>query len=548
VTATIAQTAEKSRARRAVTTMAGALAAGFFAIAAASDAPEWPSPIYADRPVEYARDVLRVRDERTGELVAVEFLPEQAEILQALAEPGARVTVTTGHKCGKDFLASVAGCWFFCTFDGARVQLTAPTDRQVNGITWREVDSRVRQARVPVCEDGKLGGRAQTGLVAADKREIKGFTARTAEAVAGISGPHVLYIVTEASGVDDPIFEAIEGNLAGSDARLLLISNPTKKSGYFFDSHNDDKAKKKFKPFHLSSWTIAESLERSGRRIGGLATRKWCEERLEAWGKDDPRYKVRVLGEFVELEEDKVMSFELISSAQARWEETPVLDTDVLHVGVDPAWGGRDKTAVCLRRGRKVLAIFRWSEADFDRNAELVLQHVFGELRPREEGCVVKVDCGGEGWRLRDAMLAALHKWDPTGQRVRVHRIDFGWSTLRPESYLRLRDDLCFGARQWLYDGGAIPTDEQLEEDLLAPKYRQDVRGRSSVESKDELRKRLGRSTDSGDAFVLAVWSKGEVKGVEPPPPPPASVYESPAAVFDPYGAMDAWGRGGRGG
>jgi hypothetical protein len=528
--------------------MAGALAAGFFAIAASSDAPEWPSPIYADRPVEYARDVLRVRDERTGDLVPVEFLPEQARVLQALAVPNARVTVKTAHKFGKDFLASVAACWFLNTYPGARVQITAPTDKQVNGITWREVTMRVRDARIPVCEPQEIGQLARTGIVRrSDLGEIKGFTARTAEAVAGISGAHILYIITEASGVADPIFTAIRGNLAGADARVLLISNPTQTSGFFFDSSH--KNAKQWTCFQYSAWQIVESQERAGMFVGGLATRAWCEECLEAWGKDDPRYRVRVLGEDVELEEDKVVQFELVSSAQSRWDETPVLDTDVLHVGVDPAWGGRDKTGVCLRRGRKVLSVRRWSEADFDRNAELVLQEVFGELRPREEGCVIKVDCGGEGWRLRDALLVALRRWDPTGLRVRVHRIDFGWSTLRPESYLRLRDDLWFGSRQWLFDGGAIPTDEQLEEDLLAPKYRQDVRGRSSVESKDELRKRLGRSTDSGDAFVLAVWSKGEVKGVEPPPPPPPSVYESPAAVFDPYAAMDAWrGGGGRGG
>lgn len=543
MTAPISEIAQ-SRARRA-TTMAGALGAGLLAIAAQADVPQWPSPAYAERPVDYAVDVLRVRDERTGEFRAVEFLPEQARVLQALAKPNARVTVKTAHKFGKDFLASAAACWFFNTFPGARVQITAPTNKQVNGITWREVTMRVRDARVPVCEPGEIGQLAQTGMVRrSDLAEVKGFTARTAEAVAGISGPHVLYIVTEASGVADAIFTAIRGNLAGRDARLLLISNPTQTSGFFFDSSH--KNAKQWDCFQFSAWQIVEAQERAGMFVGGLATRAWCEECLEAWGKDDPRYKVRVLGEDVELEEDKVVALGLISAAQERWDETPVLESDVLHVGVDPAWGGRDKTGFCMRRGRKVVAIRRWSEADFDRNAELVLQAVFSELDPRELGCVIKVDCGGEGWRLRDALIVALRRWDSSGERVRVHRIDFGWSTLRPESYLRLRDDLWFGARQWLFDGGAIPPDEQLEEDLLAPKFRQDVRGRSAVESKDEIKKRLGRSTDSGDAFVLAVWSRGEVKGVEPAPPPPAHTYESPAAVMDPYAAMDAWRGAGR--
>ncbi len=62
-------------------------------------------------------------------------------------------------------------------------------------------------------------------------------------------------ISTEASGVEDPIFEAIEGNLAGADARILLITNPTRRSGYFYDSHHRNKSQ--WKTFHLSSWDIA---------------------------------------------------------------------------------------------------------------------------------------------------------------------------------------------------------------------------------------------------------------------------------------------------
>lgn len=292
MTATIETTVKKGRLR-APATMAAAFASAFVALTVEASIPQWPNPIYADRPVDFAQEVL-----------GVELLPEQQAILQALAKPNARVTVASGHKCGKDFIASIAACYYFCSFDGARVQLTAPTYKQVHGITWREIRMRVRNAIIPICKSDEIGELASTGIVAHDFREIKGFTAKTAEAVAGISAPHVLYIVTEASGVEDPIYEAIEGNLAGKDARILLITNPTRKSGYFYDSHH--KNAKQWRTFHLSSWDIAASHQRSGLDISALATVRYCQERLEAWGKDDPRYRVRVLGEFVELEQDLV--------------------------------------------------------------------------------------------------------------------------------------------------------------------------------------------------------------------------------------------------
>lgn len=534
MTASIATTVRKARLR-APTTMAGALACALLAVAAESEAITWPSPIYAEDPPRYAREIL-----------GADMLPAQEQILAALAKPNARVSVASGHKCGKDFIGSTAAWWFFDTFEGARVQLTAPTSRQVDGITWREVKLRMRSALVPPARHEDVGELARTGVVAPDLREIKGFTAKTSEAVAGISGPHVLYIVTEASGVEDPIFEAIEGNLAGSDARILLITNPTRRRGYFWDSHHKNKAQ--WRTFQLSSWDIARAMKASGRTIPGLATERWCQERLEAWGKDDPRYKVRVLGEFVDIDEDKVIPPELVLEAEERWKDTPTLDSDVLHVGVDPAGGGRDETACAPRRGNKVFPLRRWREGDPDRNAELIHQFVLAHLEPGEGGALVKIDKGGEGWRVVAAINRLLDRVDPKRWRMRVIPIDFGWAPRRPAAYLRLRDELWFTCREFLRDGGALPADDKLGKELLEPKFSEDVRGRLSVESKDELRKagRLGRSPDSADAVILAVWPYGEVKD-EPPRPKTASAARErdtdPVVTFDPHAGLAAFGR-----
>jgi hypothetical protein len=51
-----------------------------------------------------------------------------------------------------------------------------------------------------------------------------------------------------------------------------------------------------------------------------------------------------------------------------------------------------------------------------------------------------------------------------------------------------------------------LPPDDLLIGDLTAPKWRVMSGGRIQVESKDDIRKRLGRSTDSGDAVIQAYW------------------------------------------
>lgn len=62
-----------------------------------------------------------------------------------------------------------------------------------------------------------------------------------------------------------------------------------------------------------------------------------------------------------------------------------------------------------------------------------------------------------------------------------------------------------------------------------------------AVESKDEIRKRLGRSTDRADAVISAYFTSGAV---------PGSVLILPAVSdamsllrHDPGGALDAWNR-----
>ena len=60
-------------------------------------------------------------------------------------------------------------------------------------------------------------------------------TATKPENMQGFHEDNMLFIVDEASGVADPIMEAIVGTLAGDNNKLLLMGNPTKTSGTFYE-------------------------------------------------------------------------------------------------------------------------------------------------------------------------------------------------------------------------------------------------------------------------------------------------------------------------
>jgi hypothetical protein len=84
---------------------------------------------------------------------------------------------------------------------------------------------------------------------------------------------------------------------------------------------------------------------------------------------------------------------------------------------------------------------------------------------------------------------------------------ELGFTNVRSAAWWALREllDPAIG------EPVALPPDDLLVGDLTAPHWRVLSGGRVQVESKDDIRKRLGRSTDSGDAVVQAFWSRGRV-------------------------------------
>lgn len=57
--------------------------------------------------------------------------------------------------------------------------------------------------------------------------------------------------------------------------------------------------------------------------------------------------------------------------------------------------------------------------------------------------------------------------------------------------------------KRWLENGSVLPNINGLQADLSAPTYSFDASNRMKLERKDEIRKRLGASTDLGDALAL---------------------------------------------
>lgn len=453
------------------------------------DSVTWPSPRWRDDPVGFAREVL-----------GIELWSAQIEIVESIRD-NRNTTVRSGHKCGKSTALAVAALWFFCSFERARVLMTAVKASQVDEVMWKEVRRLYRGARIPI--GGTLYSLARSGLKHDDERQIWGATARDGEGLAGISGPNILVLVDEASGIADRFFETLGSSLAGSGgiSRKCYISNPTRTIGEFYRSHTVNAHI--FKCIHVSSESTPNA-RRTGM-IPGLAGPDWIAEKAIEYGVDSPQYKVRVKGEFVHDRDGKIISLDLLALAHSAWDETP--EEGDLQLGIDPAGDGvvGDETAIAVRRGAKIATVITWRGLSEDGIVENALALLRDHRARNVQGVPrIAVDVeGGIGTRVFAKLRVAVDSSHIVVDLIGVRSGKKFWGS--PE-FDTIRDGLWGQAQKYLLAGGALPEDVKLAQELNAPVFTADKNQRYVATPKKSLKRELGRSPDRGDAVCLAIW------------------------------------------
>ncbi len=464
-------------------------------VAATADLVRWPSVKYQADPCGFAEECL-----------GVTLWAKQTEILEAVRDHK-RVAVRSGHKVSKSFTAAILAWWFVCSFPDARVVISAPTSRQVDSIIWREIRKIRSKALVPI--DGDMHELARSGFKTDDFREMVGFTAREAEGVAGVSGGNLLYLLDEASGIGDEIFEAIEGNVAASGSRRVMFSNPTQTTGEFFEAFHSKS--NLYRTIHVSSEETPNVIARRDV-IVGLAGHEWVEEKRLEWGATEPDgtfvpgplYRVRVLGEFVENETGHILSLHAIQQAEDRWADAS--EDGRLFVGLDPAGPGLngDESAFAVRRGNKVLALYTFRGLSDEGHLVQLLGILKTHRRDRDQLPVVVLDREGPiGGTVYGVVRGAGEKngFEVLGVRASEY------AKRNKDKYERVRDELWWNLSEWIRAGGAIPEDTKLSKELHAPKWEETVNGKAKATGKSELRRMLERSPDRADAVALACWT-----------------------------------------
>ena len=447
--------------------------------------PGAPAPAECMDPVEFARDILKVR-----------LWSKQEETLAALTG-NRRVAVKSGNGLGKGYCAAVAALWFLHTHNPATVLSTAPTFRQVRHVLWRQIHLLYR----PRAE--LLGGKMlDTRWELAEDRYAMGLSADSADQFQGFHSPNMFIVVDEAEGVDDDIYEAIEGIMTADAPRLLLIGNPTTTSGVFRRAFHEER-----RLYHTITISALDSPNVATGRVvfPGLASAQWVQERREVWGEDNPIYRARVLGEFPDNAENSLISLSNIERA-ARHTDGATVEVpgaaapDQVVLGVDVARFGGDRSVMLHRRGNTVLDIQTLQGMDTMQVANWVA-NAMRRINPDR----VYVDEIGVGAGVVDRLRE---------QGLRVTGVNVAHAARQKDIFLNRRAEGYWRLRDLFTEGDiSIPQDNQLMGELAAMRYEFDKRGRLLMESKEDMRKRGIPSPDKADALMLAfIGPRGNVR------------------------------------
>lgn len=211
-------------------------------------------------------------------------------------------------------------------------------------------------------------------------------------------------------------------------------------------------------------------------------------------------------GNFMAARQDsdfQVIPTDWIVQAQARWTPDGGKDTIMTAMGYDPAGGGADAAELAYRHGGwygPIITAKGEETADGSASAATIVKH-------RRGNAPVIVDCGG-GYggavtlRLKDNDIPHVRFVGSDGSTKHTKDGSLKFANKRAEAMWKFREELDPDQ-----EGGsviALPPDPELRADLAAPTYSVSARG-IVIESKDELRKRLGRSTGKGDAVIMAL-------------------------------------------
>jgi phage terminase large subunit len=431
---------------------------------------------------------------------ALGFVPDKWQ-LEALNDvrDNPQVAIRSGQGVGKTSIEAIIILWYLVCFPNAKVICTAPTMQQLNDVLWAEVAKWLNASKIK-----KILKWTKTKVYMIGNEERWFATARTAtkpENMQGFHEDYMLFVVDEASGIDDNIMEAILGTLTGEHNKIIMMANPTKTSGIFFDAFHKDRSD--WKTRKVSSLDSSRTNKKNIARL------------IRRYGPESDVVRVRVYGDFPLGEPNAWISlsaveaainrelpeeYELISSKEQRYN---IPSHAPIDLGLDVARFGDDETVLATRLGTICLPLKSFQGQDLMKTVGMAMKEA-NKLHDVYPGHTIriKLDDTGVGGGVTDRLREIIYEEDI--EWLSVHPINFAskgnqdYDGIISLMYGKFKDDFL--------ESIILPNDDDLMGQLSIRRYSLTSKGKVLIERKKEMKKRGLPSPDRAEAVVMAFY------------------------------------------
>lgn len=417
-----------------------------------------------------------------------------------------RISIKSGQGVGKTAFSAIVFLWFLVCFPNSRVVATAPTRQQLNDVLWAELEKWRQKSEML-----KHLLKWTKTYIYVNSREKRWFgVARASSKPENMQGFHednMLFIVDEASGVDEEVLEAIRGTLSGVNNKLLFVGNPTKTTGMFYDSHTSER----------SRWaTLTVNSEESPR-----TDKENIKALIEKYGEESNVVRVRVRGLFPLAEDDVFIPISLLEQSIS----TDIGESKIpfiLDIGVDVARFGDDKTVI----GYRADGIIRFYKKRHGQDTMATANDVVmlgNMLRLKYPMFVrqicIKIDDSGVGGGVTDRLRQLKSLYPEQYSWMRIIPVNFGMR-IRSSNYYDDTTTYMMSVLKSLISNKdeqgkpkksevQLPNDNELIAQLSVRKYLFTDSGKLKVESKKDMKKRGLPSPDEADCVLLCCLPVG---------------------------------------
>lgn len=491
---------------------------------------------YRKNPAGYIHDIIGVRH----------LTDEQKAIVETFWN-NKYTGVKAAHSVGKTFIEACIVLTYMNLYSSTIVITTAPTARQVKDLLWAEINRLFAKSEYDLLGEMKMmsytiGPKWYAAGIATEA----GKEEQSAVKLQGYHSGRILVVLDEAVGIHPSIWEAVDGIASSENSKVLALGNPAT-INCSFKKHLD---RKDWNTISISALSHTNVLEKK-EIIRGAVSYEWVTDKIERWCAEIPKpggllnkppdfnfmfegkyYKPnslflwKVLGEFPEEITDGLLPVYKIKQAVERGKsrqnkpdessgksnensgktdgnsgKSAELNPEICHLSLDVARFGSDYSVFAINKNNHFTTkpFYHLDAAKLSGEAVNLIKI----YKPAK----VAVDADGVGAGVFDSLNESKDEGIIDTELYEVHSgsnpLPFG----QTEEFLNLRAQMF-----WMFkndiDSVSLEDNEELEKGFSSIKYYFNSKGKIQIELKDEIKKRLGRSTDLEDAIVYCNFLK----------------------------------------